>query len=358
MSRFAKFAILLIILCFCLSACANSLERYSNSSSLDTSIPLESLEDNIDESDDSLSKKMKKHIVHEITSQCILDKSMTRRIKIDLDLPEVPLGTAFQNIIPKSSEYQIEDIMSIFFGDSVNDFVFDKTSLTYEQNGALASLVNNDLHISKGRSVELNYLPENCLQSSEKMEINIDENEAISLCDRFLFDCGISGYSYDFTLYYGAIEKPFYLIYYRYEFNNLPCASHISDMKGKSYLSFFVDNEGLAEIRGSLYSDSGFEKPEEIDLSTIISPQDAINYIEKKAAVIRLSNYNPLFDKYYGIKEGLLYVPICNMKLGYWFSEYDGYKLAWIFSSSEHGINEYGATFGIDAFDGSVLNNI
>lgn len=352
----------IILLSLYLSGCAKSPELFSDISSTDAYISTESLEaSNYIGFIDSSSNEST-HIGYEIIAHCDLNKSMTRKIKFNLDLPEAPLGTAFQYNYPMKSGYEIENIISVFFGRSVDEFVFDESSLTYyiatEQDGALASLVNNDLLISTGRYAELNYLPNNYLQNFDETEINIDENEAISICEDFLLDCGISGYTYDFTLYYGAIDKPFFLIYFCYQLNNMPCASHISDMQGKSYLTFFVDEEGLAEIRGTLYDNNSFKAPKAIDLSTIISPQDAIHYIEKKAAVIRLSNYNPLFDKYYGNKEGLLYVPICNMKLGYWFSEYDGYKLAWIFSTAENGINEYGATFGIDALDGSVLNNI
>lgn len=106
-----------------------------------------------------------------------------------------------------------------------------------------------------------------------------------------------------------------------------------------------------------MFDENSFFRQNSIDAAQIISPREAINYVAKQAAVIRAGNQNPEFDKYFSQKgEGLLYLPICEMKLGYWFSKNDGIKLSWIFYIGENGIIDRGAAFAIDALTGKVYN--
>ncbi len=300
------------------------------------------------------------HIDRKLTVQCVLEKSEKRTVTFDLDLPEKPVGTAYNYDTIQKSGFDIETILSAFYGERAKYFVPSEEEHVYlngsdEKDISVAAFNGRYLYLTLDDAAALCPLGSNMLQSAGEMDVKYTESEATELCEKFLDDCGITGYKHFYTTYFGAEEEPFYLIRYYYDLNSLPAYSHISDNKGLSYISFYVDNDGLVQVKADLYDENSFQNEKEIDLSTIISPREAIENVEKQAAEIRLGNELPVFDEYFSENgEGLLYVPICKMELGYWFSEGGGYRLAWIFFVGENGNIDNEAIFAIDAITGKL----
>ncbi len=340
--------IVLIFVCLALSGCKRNSIESNDENSLQQSI----------------SNGKDAHVTRSIKSKCVIETSETRVIEFDLNIPEVPLMTAYNYSYLEGGNYDIRDIIGIFFENDEKKFTqYENSEEQIFYNSADIddnSLVefNKDsgkLCITKGSAAAMDYSSDNMFQCANEMAIDITEHEAIELCDKFLNDCGITGYTYDYTLYYGSIQSTYYLIRYYYELDFLPASSHISDGKGFCNLSFFVSDDGLVKIAGYLFDNSSFDRTETIDTVQIITPQKAIDCVVEQAAVIRCGNENPIFDKYFSNRgEGLLYLPVREMKLGYWYSESDEIKLAWIFYIGEDNTIEKSGSFAIDAVSGKV----
>lgn len=308
----------------------------------------------------------KKHITHDIKTKCIIEPSEIRTIKIDLDIPETPEFKAFNYDPPKGGQYDVIKIMRVFFGERAEDFaifeesageVYHNSINIYDNSLAVYEKEKGELYLVNGDAAAMDFTSNNMLKSADEMQIALTEEEAIALCDKFLNDCGITGYKYDHTLYYGATQSTFYSIRYYYELDSLPTSSPINDGKGFCNITFFVDGSGLAKIKGNLFDESSFNREQSINSTQIISSKEAISYVEKQAALIRCGNETPEFNKYFSNNgEGLLYLPIREMKLGYWFSENNGINLAWIFFIGENEAIEKSASFAIDAISGKVYN--
>ncbi len=364
----------IVLISFCLTLALSGCKRYSIESKNEYSLQQsytqsEHITDNFTtkaEPNKPISSDEDKHITRTIKTKCVIEPSETRVIEFDLNVPEVPLLTAYNYNFLVGGNYDIRDIIGVFFGNDAKNFTqFENSEEQIFHNSAdindysLAEF-NKDtgkLCIVKGDAAAMDYTSENMLQCANEMKIDITEHEAIELCDTFLNDCGITGYTYDYTLYYGATQSTYYLIRYYYELDSLPASSHISDGKGFCNLSFFVSNDGLVKITGYLFDDSSFDRTETIGAEQIISPKEAIDCIAEQAAVLRCGNENPQFNKYFSNRgEGLLYLPVREMKLGYWYSESDGIKLAWIFYIEEDNAIEKSGSFAIDAVSGKVYN--
>lgn len=357
---------LLLAVCVAVSGCKKSPNDMTSETSTHTAMSPDMLwADYSPESTDSVvigENETETHIDRKLTVRCVLEKSEKRTITFDLDLPEKPTGKAYTYDTIKDPNYSFDTILSAFYGERAKDFVpYDGDGEHAYHNGSdgkdnsIAAFKRRYLYLTLDDAAALCPLGSNMLQSAEEMDIKYSESEAIGLCDKFLDDCGITGYKHFYTTYFGAEEEPFYLIRYYYDLNSLPAHSLISDNKGLSYISFYVDNDGLVQIKANLYDENSFQDEKEIDLSTIISSQEAIESVEKQAAEIRLGNELPIFDEYFSEKgEGLLYVPVCKMELGYWFSEHEGYRLAWVFFIGENGNIDNSATFAIDALTGKL----
>lgn len=370
MKNFAKLTLIFILICVSLSGCKKSPAEVSDNSSTSshTPMPPEKLWADYTSTADAgelIIGDDEKHISREITAKCVIATSETRTVKFDLDIPEVPDFTAYNHDFQQSGQYELTDIMSVFYGEAAKDFVpFEDSAEVYHNSKdasdnsiALFDKGTGKINLIYRDAAAFDFSSANMLQSADEMTIDITEDKAISLCEKFLQYCNITGYKYGCTNYYGATQSTFYSICYYYELDLLPSSSSISNGQGFCNLIFHVDDNGIAEIKGSLFDESSFSRKERIDAEQIISPREAINYVAKQAAVIRVGNQNPEFDKYFSRKgEGLLYLPICEMKLGYWFSKNDGIKLSWIFYIGENGIIDRGATFAIDALTGKVYN--
>lgn len=371
MSRTTKLISIPILICLAVSGCKN------------TPTAIDLTKSNRDESSETISHLTREelwadyggenslsigendtHVTAEISANCIIDPLKTRTIKFDLDIPETPDFTAYEYQFHTGGNYEIENLMTVFFGEermkSIVQFEKDPGAYHGESYGdmALAHYIKStaELQLNEDGAMGRNIFDENKLDSADKMSISITENEAIELCDKFLSDCGITGYKYDYTEYFGAIAENYYNIRYYYQLSDLPSSSWINDEKGFCYLTFNVTDDGITLVIGRLFDEDSFERGEKIDKTQIISPQEALQYVAEQAAVIRCGNYNPYFNKYYAEGEGLTFLPIREMKLGYWFSEKGGIKLAWIFYIGENGYNEKNATFAVDALSGKVCD--
>lgn len=366
-----KCIIIFICICLCLSGCEkNSIDSKEEYSSLQSQILSEQLSEDITtkvETNKPIINDNENHITRTIKAKCVIEPSETRTLKFDLDVPATPFLTAHNYNLSVGGQYDIQNVIDNFFGNNAKNFVqfVDSEELIYHNSSDIYdySLVeykkeSGELYLVKGDAAAMDFTSANMLQYADEMVIDMTEHEAIELCDKFLNNCGITGYKYDYTLYYGATQSTFYLIRYYYELDSLPTSSRISDGKGFCNLTFFVNNSGLVKITGYLFDESSFSRTEPIGTMQIISPQTAIDFAEKQAAVIRCGNENPQFDKYFSNHgEGLLYLPIREMKLGYWFSEYEEIKLAWIFYIGEDSAIEKSGLFAIDAVSGKVYNS-
>lgn len=371
MLNIVRLGTITLSVCLFLSGCKNtSKENTNESSSSYNSLPSEQFGTDYNASSESNELGIiddEKHITREITVECIIEPSETRKIKFDLDIPEAPKPTANNYDFPQVGQYDILDIMPIFFGERAENFALtdDYTGILYHNSidindNSLAGFnkETGELYLVDGNAAAMDFSSNNMLKSADEMAIDLNEDEAIALCEIFLDDCGITGYKYDYTLYYGAIQSTFYSICYYYELDSLPAFSCISNGKGFCNLIFFVDNNGIVKVKGNLFDESSFYRKESIDAAKIITPKEAINYVTKQAAIIRCGNENPEFDKYYSNHgEGLLYLPIREMKLGYWFSEDNGIRLSWIFFIGDDVAIEKSASFAIDAISGKVYIN-
>lgn len=370
MKNFAKLTLIFILICVSLSGCKKSAAEVSEKSSTSshTPMPPEKLWADYTSNGDTSGLIIgddEKHISREITAKCVIAPSETRTVKFDLDIPETPDITAYNHDFPKCGQYELTDIMSVFYGEAAKDFVpFEDTAEVYHNSKdasdnsiALFDKGTGKLYLVYRDAAAMDFSSANMLKSADEMTIDITEDNAISLCEKFLRDCNITGYKYGYTNYYGVAQSAFYSICYYYELDSLPASSSISNGEGFCNLIFHVDDNGIAAIKGSLFDENSFFRQNSIDAAQIISPREAINYVAKQAAVIRAGNQNPIFDEYFSQKgEGLLYLPICEMKFGYWFSKNDGIKLSWIFYIGENGIIDRGAAFAIDALTGKVYN--
>lgn len=368
MKNFAKLTLIFILLCVSLSGCKKSPAEVTENSSTSshTPMPPEKLwADYTSTGDELIIGDDEKHIYREITAKCVIAPSETRTVKFDLDIPEVPEFTAYNRDFQQCGQYELTDIMSVFYGESAKDFApFEDSAEVYHNSKdasdnsiALFDKGTGKINLVYRDAAAMDFSSANMLKSADEMSLQITEENAISLCEKFLRDCNITGYKYGCTNYYGATQSAFYSICYYYELDSLPASSSISNGYGFCNLIFHVNDNGIAEIKGSLFDENSFSRKESIDAAQIISPREAINFVAKQAAVIRVGNQNPEFDKYFSQKgEGLLYLPICEMKLGYWFSKNDGIKLSWIFFIGENGTIDRGATFAIDALTGKVYN--
>lgn len=370
MKKSMRFFVIVFSLSLYLSGCKNyPMGEKDNQSSSYTPMPPEKLWADYAASSDvneQIIVNDKKHITHEIKTKCIIEPSETRTIKFDLDIPEIQDFTAFNYDSPKSGQYDIIKIMRVFFGERAKDFavfedsdgeVYHNSINIYDNSLAMYKKKTGELYLVNGNAAAMDFSSNNMLKSADEMQIVLTKEEAIALCDKFLNDCGITGYKYDYTYYYGATQSTFYSIRYYYELDSLPTSSSINDGKGFCNITFFVDDSGLAKIKGNLFDESSFNRKQSINSTQIISSKEAISHVEKQAALIRCGNETPEFNKYFSNNgEGLLYLPIREMKLGYWFSEDNGIKLAWIFFIGENEAIEKSASFAIDAISGKVYN--
>lgn len=362
--------VILLSLCLYLSGCKNAPTNDKDKQSSSHN-PMPSEQFWADYTASSETNKLiigddEKHITREITSKCVIEPSETRTIKFDLDIPETPEFRAFNYDYPKGGQYDVIKIMHVFFGERAKDFVIFEESARdvyhnsiniYDNSLAEYEKEKGELYLVNGDAAAMDFTSNNMLKSADEMQITLTEEEAIALCDKFLNDCGITGYKYDYTFYYGATQSTFYSIRYYYELDSLPTSSPINDGKGFCNITFFVDDNGLAKIKGSLFDNDSFNREQSINSTQIISSKEAISFVEKQAALIRCGNETPEFNKYFSnYGEGLLYLPIREMKLGYWFSENNGIKLAWIFFIGENEAIEKSASFAIDAISGKVYN--
>ena len=367
MKKFAKFSLLFISICISLSGCKKSPSKVTENSSTSSHKPMspEKLWADYTSTDELIIGDDEKHISREITAKCVIAPSETRTVKFDLDIPEVCDFTAYNRDFQQCGQYELTDIMSVFYGETAKDFApFEDSAEVYHNSKdasdnsiALFDKGTGKINLVYRDAAAMDFSSANMLKSADEMSLQITEENAISLCEKFLQKCNITGYKYDCTNYYGATQSAFYSICYYYELDSLPASSSISNGYGFCNLIFHVDDNGIVEIKGSLFDDNSFVRKERIDAAQIISPREAINFVAKQAAVIRVGNQNPKFDEFFSRNgEGLLYLPICEMKLGYWFSKNDGIKLSWIFYIGENGTIDRGATFAIDALTGKVYN--
>lgn len=369
MKKITRCFILLLSLCLYLSGCKNApTNGKDEQSSSHTPMPPEQFWADYATSSDAGIQIIgdKTHITREITAKCIAEPSETRTIKFDLDIPETPQLTAFNYANPKGGQFDIIKIMRVFFGERADDFVIFEESAgevyhnstdIYDNSLALYEKENGKLYLVNGDAAAMDFTSNNMLKSADEMQITLTEEEAIALCDKFLNDCGVTGYKYDYTYYYGATQSTFYSIRYYYELDSLPTSSPTSDGKGFGNITFLVDDHGIEKIKGNLFDNDSFNREQNINPTQIISSAEAIGFVEKHAALIRCGNETPKFDKYFSERgEGLLYLPIREMKLGYWFSEKNGINLAWIFFIGEDDAIEKSASFAIDAISGKVYN--
>ena len=368
MLNIVKLGIIALSICLFLSGCKKAPTNGTNEqSSSHTPMPPEQLWADYTASsgtDDPIFEGDEKHITREITAKCVIEPSETRTIKFDLDIPETPKLTTNNYDFPQGGQYDILDIMSVFFGERAEvfaqpdgEFLYKNSIDVYDNSLAGLNTATGELYLVDRNAAAMDFSSNNMLKSADEMAIDLNENEAIALCDKFLSDCGITGYKYDYTLYYGAVQSTFYSICYYYELDSLPASSSISNGKGFCNLIFFVDNNGIVKVNGSLFDKSSFNRKESINAAKIITPNDAINYVAKQAAVIRCGNESPEFNKYHSNHgEGLLYLPIREMKLGYWFSKDIGIRLSWIFFIGDNEAIEKSASFAIDAVSGMVYN--
>ncbi len=368
MTNNVKYVLILGIICLYLSGCKN-VSHESNIEHHSSYFAASSEQFGTDykakfESTAEQYETIENHITRETTVKCVIEPSETRTIKFDLDIPEVCEFTYCNYEFSKVGQYNIGDIVQIFFGERAKDFsafedcviqIYHNSADVYDNSLAELDESKGRLYLVDGDAAALDFSSDNMLKNFDEMMINIAEDEAIAICDKFLNDCGITGYRYDYTLYYGAMQPAFYSIRYYYELDSLPTSSRISNGEGLCNLTFFVDDNGIVKIKGRLFDESSFRGKESISTAQIISPQKAIDYAEEQAAVIRCGNETPEFDKYFSDHgEGLLYLPVCEMRLGYWFSEYEGIKLAWIFYIGDNNVAEKSGAFAIDAVSGKV----
>ena len=247
-----------------------------------------------------------KHISREITAKCVIAPSETRTVKFDLDIPEIPEFTAYNHDFPKCGQYELKDIMSVFYGEAAKDFTpFEDSAEVYHNSKdasdnsiALFDKGTGKINLVYRDAAAMDFSSANMLQSADEMAIDISEENAISLCDKFLRDCNITGYKYGFTSYYGATQSTFYSICYYYELDSLPASSSMSNGYGFCNLIFHVNDNGIAEIKGSLFDENSFSRKESIGAAQIISPREAINFVAKQASVIRAGNHNPEFHRF------------------------------------------------------------
>lgn len=362
--------VILLSLCLYLSGCKNApTNDKDKQSSSHTPLPPEKFWADYASSSDSndwIVENDKKHITHEITAKCVIEPSEIRTIKFELDIPEIEDFTAFNYDPPKGGQYNIIKIMNVFFGERAKDFaifeesareVYHNSINIYDNSLAEYEKEKGELYLVNGDAAAMDFTSNNMLKSADEMQITLTEEEAIALCDKFLNDCGITGYKYDYTYYYGATQSTFYSIRYYYELDSMPASSPINNGNGFCNISFFVDDRGLVKIKGNLFDSDSFKREQSIDPAQIITSKEAIDFIDKQAALIRCGNETPEFNKYFSnYGEGLLFLPIREMKLGYWFSENNGIKLAWIFFIGENEAIEKSASFAIDAISGKVYN--
>lgn len=175
MSNITKLISILIFICLAISGCKKSSIDISDSqSSSRTPMPPEQLwadySANLNTNALNLDGN-ETHVTAEITANCVIDTHKTRTIKFDLDIPETPDFTAYEYKFYKGGEFDIEDIMSIFFGEEhmKNIKPFDDDPNCYGgvdiNDNSIASYYKGtaELYINKGNAQSWNIFDENKL---------------------------------------------------------------------------------------------------------------------------------------------------------------------------------------------------
>lgn len=192
MKNFAKLTLIFILICVSLSGCKKSAAEVSEKSSTSshTPMPPELLWADYTSTADTgelIIGDDEKHISREITAKCVIAPSETRTVKFDLDIPETPDITAYNHDFPKCGQYELTDIMSVFYGEAAKDFalfedsaeVYHNSKDTSDNSIALFDKGMGKLYLVYRDAAAMDFSSANMLKSADEMTIDITEDNAI-----------------------------------------------------------------------------------------------------------------------------------------------------------------------------------
>ena len=200
--------------------------------------------------------------------------------------------------MPLSDDIQ-KSILEHVWGDGFFDAIYDSRNKmwTLQNSDAVGNYyrfttstalngTTEEIFNYEYRNVDLYPFEDNLLNSVEDIDIGLSVEEAISICNNFISvlpNC--ERYVVDYILPFGNNgRRQYYWIVFKQQTDGMRITAY-EDLK------FLVDKNGIEHISGSLY-DIG----DEIELSNIISLDDAIESLKNNAQFISVDDTpNPIF---------------------------------------------------------------
>ncbi len=292
--------ILWIIFFGILSLCGCSTDIYQKKEYMDETLGSSSIEEMNEVSNDNVENILQINLdiikksqgLHLVDSFELYDGKL---VDVDADVDDIIINriSKYQVILLNIGESVKEKLFELRYGKEKNNVIYESAGgkwLFYYSDSlgdwdsfrvlfptAGPSIPGEEIFSLTYDNVDLYPFEDNILDEIEDCKVTLNVNEAIEMCNRYISDVvEFNGYKLNMIIPYGSLgRRPYYKLIYKMYQDNVPVSSFYN-------LHFLVDEKGIQEINGPIYS------LEEIEIEKeLISVTAALNLLKDQKECIR-----------------------------------------------------------------------